>query len=379
MPGLLPNVDPDGLLEYSVVYTDRALNHMSTKFVGVMQDIISTLKQIYRAEAVAIVPGSGTFGMEAVARQFAGNEKVLVVRNGFFSYRWSQIFEVGQFGANAGVVVHKAQPVGEGAQAPWAPADIEQVAHSIRTEKPKVVFAPHCETASGILLTDDYIRGLAQAAQEVGALLVLDCIASGAMWVDMQDLGVDVLISAPQKGWSSTPCCALVMLSARARAAIETTQSSSYSCDLKKWLQIAEGYEKGQHAYYATLPTDGLLRLQQTMLEMHGLGFEYLRTQQIALGHEVRALLQSRGLPSVAAAGFESPGVVVSYTTDPDIQNAKKWLGVGIQAASGVPLMCDEGPEFRSFRLGLFGIEKWQNVDRTVASLRQGLDQLGLR
>ncbi|THJ31750.1 alanine--glyoxylate aminotransferase family protein [Lampropedia aestuarii] len=379
MPGLLPNVDPDGLLEYSVVYTDRALNHMSTKFVGVMQDIIRTLKQVYRAEAVAIVPGSGTFGMEAVARQFAGNEKVLVVRNGFFSYRWSQIFEVGQFGANAGVVVHKAQPVGEGAQAPWAPADRELVAHSIRTEKPKVVFAPHCETASGILLTDDYIRGLAQAAHEVGALLVLDCIASGAMWVDMQELGVDVLISAPQKGWSSTPCCALVMLSARARAAIETTQSSSYACDLKKWLHIAEGYEKGQHAYYATLPTDGLLRLQQTMLEMHSLGFEYLRTQQIALGREVRALLQSRGFPSVAAAGFESPGVVVSYTTDPDIQNAKKWLGVGIQAASGVPLMCDEGADFRSFRLGLFGIEKWQNVDRTVDSLRQGLDQLGLR
>lgn len=379
MPGLLPNVDPDGLLEYSVVYTDRALNHMSTKFVGVMQDIIRTLKQVYRAEAVAVVPGSGTFGMEAVARQFAGNEKVLVVRNGFFSYRWSQIFEVGQFGANAGVVVHKAQPVGEGAQAPWAPADMAQVAQSIRTEQPKVVFAPHCETASGILLTDDYIRGLAKAAHEVGALLVLDCIASGAMWVDMQDLGVDVLISAPQKGWSSTPCCALVMLSARARAAIETTQSSSYACDLKKWLQIAEGYEKGQHAYYATLPTDGLLRLQQTMQEMHGLGFDYLRTQQIALGREVRALLQSRGLPSVAAAGFESPGVVVSYTTDPDMQNAKKWLGVGIQAASGVPLMCDEGPDFRSFRLGLFGIEKWQNVDRTVASLRQGLDQLGLR
>lgn len=379
MPGLLPNVDPDGLLEYSVVYTDRALNHMSTKFVGVMQDIIRTLKQVYRAEAVAVVPGSGTFGMEAVARQFAGNEKVLVVRNGFFSYRWSQIFEVGQFGANAGVVVHKAQPVGEGAQAPWAPADMAQVAQSIRTEQPKVVFAPHCETASGILLTDDYIRGLAKAAHEVGALLVLDCIASGAMWVDMQDLGVDVLISAPQKGWSSTPCCALVMLSARARAAIETTQSSSYACDLKKWLQIAEGYEKGQHAYYATLPTDGLLRLQQTMQEMHTLGFDYLRTQQIALGREVRALLQSRGLPSVAAAGFESPGVVVSYTTDPDMQNAKKWLGVGIQAASGVPLMCDEGPDFRSFRLGLFGIEKWQNVDRTVASLRQGLDQLGLR
>lgn len=379
MPGLLPHVDPDGLLEYSVVYTDRALNHMSAKFVGVMQDVIRTLKQVYRAEAVAIVPGSGTFGMEAVARQFAHNEKVLVVRNGFFSFRWSQIFEVGQFGANGGVVVHKAQPVGEGAQAPWAPASAEQVAQSIRTEKPKVVFAPHCETASGILLTDDYIRQVASAAHEVGALFVLDCIASGAMWVDMQDLGVDVLISAPQKGWSSTPCCALVMLSARARAAIEMTQSSSYACDLKKWLGIAEGYEKGQHAYYATMPTDGLLRLRETMLEMHQLGFDYLRKQQIELGRQVRALLQSRGLPSVAAAGFESPGVVVSYTTDPDIQSAKKWIGVGIQAASGVPLMCDEGPDFRSFRLGLFGIEKWQNVDRTVDALRQGLDQLGLR
>ncbi|THT99889.1 alanine--glyoxylate aminotransferase family protein [Lampropedia puyangensis] len=378
MPALLPNVDPDGLLEYSVVYTDRALNHMSARFVGVMQDIIRTLKKVYQAQAVAIVPGSGTFGMEAVARQFAHNEKVLIVRNGFFSFRWSQIFEVGQFGMHGGAVVHKAVQVGAGAQAPWAPASAEAVAQSIRDQKPKVVFAPHCETASGILLSDDYIRTIAQAAHDVGALMVLDCIASGTMWVDMQALGVDVLISAPQKGWSSTPCAALVMLSARAREAIETTQSSSYACDLKKWLQIAEGYEKGQHAYYATMPTDSLLRLRDTMVEMQAIGFDVLRERQMELGTKVRALLQSRGMPSVAAAGFESPGVVVSYTTDPEIQSAKKFLSVGIQAASGVPLMCDEGPDFRSFRLGLFGIDKWKNVDRTVLHLQQALDRLGV-
>ena len=378
MPGLLPEIDPDGLLEFSVVYTDRALNHMSQRFVGVMQDILGTLKDVYAAEAAVLVPGSGTFGMEAVARQFANGEKVLIVRNGWFSYRWTQIFEAGGFGLGGGAVVCKARKRGEGAQDPWAPCAAEVVAEAILQEKPKVVFAPHVETASGILLPDDYLRTIADAAHAVGALFVLDCVASGAMWVDMRQTGVDVLISAPQKGWSSSPCCAMVMLSARAREAIEHTQSSSFACDLKKWLQIAEGYEKGQHAYHATLPTDALVRLRDAMHETRDQGFEAMKQAQIALGAKVRALLESRGFPSVAAPGFEAPGVVVSYTTDPGIQSGRKFLEVGLQTASGVPLQCDEGPEFKTFRIGLFGLEKWHHVDRTVDHLSAALDALGI-
>ncbi|WP_312300556.1 aminotransferase class V-fold PLP-dependent enzyme [Diaphorobacter nitroreducens] len=374
MPGLLPDVDPDGLLEFSVVYTDRALNHMSRRFVGVMQDILATLKEVYRAHTAVLVPGSGTFGMEAVARQFANREKVLIVRNGWFSYRWSQIFDAG--GLGGGAVVCQARRQGDGPQAPWAPCPASEVAAAIRAERPKVVFAPHVETASGILLPDDYLRTVSDAAHEVGALFVLDCVASGAMWVDMEKTGVDVLISAPQKGWSGSPCCAMVMLSARAREAIEQTQSSSFSCDLKKWMQIAEGYEKGQHAYHTTMPTDALVRLRDVMLETRDYGFAKVRDEQIALGAKVRALLQARGFPSVAAAGYEAPGVVVSYTTDPSIQSGKKFAEAGLQTASGVPLQCGEGADFQTFRLGLFGLEKWHNVDRTVGHLAAALDQV---
>jgi alanine-glyoxylate transaminase / serine-glyoxylate transaminase / serine-pyruvate transaminase len=374
MPGLLPNVDPEGLLEFSVVYTDRALNHMSKRFAGVMQDILGTLKSVYNAQTAVIVPGSGTFGMEAVARQFANREKVLIIRNGFFSYRWTQIFDMGGF-ASASVVC-QARQQGAGATAPWAPCPAEEVAAAIRAEKPKVVFAPHVETASGIILTDDYLRAVSAAAREVGALFVLDCIASGAMWVDMQAVGVDILISAPQKGWSSSPCCAMVMLGERARAAIDATQSTSFAADLKKWMQIAEGYEKGQHAYHATMPTDALVRLRDVMLETRAYGFEKVRAEQIELGAKVRALLESRGLPSVAAEGWKAPGVVVSYTSDPDIQSGKKFLAAGVQAASGVPLQCGEGADFRTFRIGLFGLEKWRNVDRSVGHLAAALDQV---
>ncbi len=377
MPGLLPDIDPDGLLEFSVVYTDRALNHMSQRFAGVMKDILSTLKDVYHAHTAVLVPGSGTFGMEAVARQFANKEKVLIVRNGWFSYRWSQIFDAG--GLGGGAVVCKARRQGEGEQAPWAPCPASEVAQAIRAEKPKVVFAPHVETASGILLPDDYLRTVADAAHAVGALFVLDCVASGAMWVDMQATGVDVLISAPQKGWSGSPCCAMVMLSERARIAIEDTQSSSFSCDLKKWMQIAEGYEKGAHAYHTTMPTDALVRLRDVMLETCEYGFEKVRQEQMALGGKVRALLESRGFPSVAADGFKAPGVVVSFTTDPGIQSGKKFVEVGLQAASGVPLQCDEGPDFKTFRLGLFGLEKWHNVDRTVGQLAAALDAIAAK
>ena len=376
MPGLLPDIDPDGLLEFSVVYTDRALNHMSQRFAGVMKDILATLKEVYHAHTAVLVPGSGTFGMEAVARQFANKEKVLIVRNGWFSYRWSQIFDAG--GLGGGAVVCKARRQGEGPQAAWAPCPADEVAAAIRSEKPKVVFAPHVETASGIILPDDYLRTIAEAAHEVGALFVLDCVASGAMWVDMQATGVDVLISAPQKGWSGSPCCAMVMLSERAREAIEGTQSSSFSCDLKKWMQIAEGYEKGAHAYHTTLPTDALVRLRDVMLETREYGFAKVKSEQVELGNKVRALLEARGFPSVAANGFKAPGVVVSFTTDPDIQSGKKFMEVGLQTAAGVPLQCDEGPDFKSFRIGLFGLEKWHNVDRTVGQLATALDAMGV-
>ncbi|MEG0936867.1 MAG: aminotransferase class V-fold PLP-dependent enzyme [Comamonas sp.] len=377
MPGLLTDVDPDGLLEFSVVYTDRALNHMSKKFVGVMRDVLATLKEVYHANTAVLIPGSGTFGMEAVARQFANREKVLIVRNGWFSYRWTQIFDA-DAGLGGGSVVCKARKQGEGSQDPWAPCPAADVAETIRVERPKVVFAPHVETASGIMLPDDYLRTVADAAHEVGALFVLDCVASGAMWVDMEKTGVDVLISAPQKGWSSSPCCAMVMLSARAREAIEHTQSSSFSCDLKKWMLIAEGYEKGQHAYHTTMPTDALLRLRDVMLETREYGFAKVREEQIELGRKVRALLESRGFPSVAMDGYKAPGVVVSYTTDPEIQSSRAFLTVGLQTASGVPLQCDEGPDFKSFRIGLFGLEKWHDPDRTVGHLSKALDDIGI-
>jgi alanine-glyoxylate transaminase/serine-glyoxylate transaminase/serine-pyruvate transaminase len=380
MPALLPDVDPDGLLEFSVVYTDRALNHMSQRFVGVAQDIQRTLREVYGAQTAVLVPGSGTFGMEAVARQFAGRDtKTLIIRNGWFSYRWTQIFDADN-GLGSGSIVCKARQTGKddakGAQAPWEPMPATEVAATIRAERPQLVFAPHVETAAGILLPDDYLRTVAEAAHEVGALFVLDCVASGAMWVDMRATGVDVLISAPQKGWSSSPCCAMVMLGERARAAIDATQSSSFSCDLKKWMQIAEGYDQGKFGYHTTLPTDALVKLRDTMLETKELGFERMREGQIALGTQVRALLASRGFPSVAAKGFEAPGVVVSYTTDPGIQDSSKFRTAGLQTAAGVPLMCDEGKDFKTFRLGLFGLDKWQNVERTVGQLAEGLDKV---
>jgi aspartate aminotransferase-like enzyme len=374
MSGLLSQVDPNGLLEFSVVYTDRSLNHMSRSFQGVMKDISGILKQVYHAKSVVLVPGSGTFGMEAVARQFAGDKKVLIIRNGWFSYRWTQIFDMGRIAAEATVL--KARRVGDGPQAPWVPAPIAEVVAAILEKKPDVVFAPHVETSCGLMLPDDYIRAVADAVHEVGGLFVLDCIASGAMWVNMEQTGVDVLISAPQKGWSSSPCCAMVMLNERARAAIDATTSSSFACDLKKWLQIMETYENGAHAYHATLPTDALTRLREVMLETQAYGFEKVRQEQIELGAKVRALFESRGIPSVAAEGYKSPGVVVSYTSDPEIQSSRKFLAEGLQTAAGVPLMCDEPADFMSFRVGLFGLEKWHNVDRTVGHLAAALDRM---
>ena len=376
MPGLLPDVDPDGLLEFSVVYTDRALNHMSARFRGVMTDISAILKEVYHAKAAVLVPGSGTFGMESVARQFAHGKKVLVIRNGWFSYRWTQIFDMGAIPSES--IVLKARRTGDSAQAPWEPCPVEEVVATIRAEKPAVVFAPHVETAAGMILPDDYIRAVTDAVHEVGGLFVLDCIASGAMWVNMEATGVDLLISAPQKGWSGSPACAMVMLSERARAAIDGTTSSSFACDLKKWLQIMESYENGSHSYHTTMPTDALARLRDVMQETRAYGFEKVRQEQIALGDRVRALFESRGIRSVAADGFKAPGVVVSYTADPEMQNSKKFLALGLQTAAGVPLQCDEPAGFSTFRVGLFGLEKLHNVERSVNQLATALDQMGV-
>jgi aspartate aminotransferase-like enzyme len=374
MPGLLPNVDPNGLLEFSVVYTDRALNHMSQSFQGVMKDISSILKEVYQAKSSVLVPGSGTFGMESVARQFANDKKVLIIRNGWFSYRWTQILDMGKIASEA--IVMKARRVSTAKQAAWVPAPINEVVATILEQKPAVVFAPHVETSAGMLLPDDYLRAMADAVHSVGGLLVLDCIASGALWVNMKTTGVDVLISAPQKGWSSSPCCAMVMLSERARTAIDATTSTSFACDLKKWLQIMEAYEGGGHAYHATMPTDALTRLCAVMKETQAYGFEKVRAEQIDLGTKVRALFESRGIASVAAEGFKAPCVVVSYTEDAEIQSSKKFLGQGLQTAAGVPLQCDEPADFMTFRIGLFGLEKWHHVDRTVGHLKAALDTL---
>jgi len=374
MPGLRPDVDPDGLLEYSVVFTDRSLNHMSQRFQRVMCDISGILKHVYNAHSAIVVPGGGTFGMEAVARQFATGKRCLVIRNGWFSYRWSQIFDAGKIPAEATVL--KARRIGDEKHAPFAPAPLEEVVDSIRTDRPDAVFAPHVETASGILLPDSYLRAVGDAIHAVGGLFILDCVASGALWVDMEACGVDVLITAPQKGWSSTPGFALVMLSQRARTAIETTTSTSFACDLRKWLAIMEAYEKGGHAYHATLGTDSLARLRDTMRETEQAGFENMRAAQRELGAKVRALLARHGFASVAAEGFQSPSVVVSYTDDKDMQSARKFLDQGLQAAAGVPLQCDEPADFQSFRIGLFGLDKLGNVNRSVSNLEHVLAKI---
>jgi len=374
LPGLLPDVDPNGLLEYSVVYTDRATNHMSGKFQTVMTEISATLKNVYNADAMAVVPGSGTFGMEAVARQFATGKNCLVIRNGWFSYRWTQIFEMGNMPAECSVL--KARMIAAGPQRPFAPAPIEDVVAAIEAKKPHVVFAPHVETSSGILLPDDYLRQVATTVHANGGLFVLDCIASGAIWVDMKAIGVDVLISAPQKGWSGSPCCALVMLSNAALDTLETTTSTSFACDLKKWLEIMRAYETGGHAYHATMPTDSLCDFHAVMKEAESYGFEKVRAEQQELGDRVRTMLADRGLQSVAAPGFEAPGVVVCYTDDADVSTGSKFAKQGLQIAAGVPLQCDEPDDFRTFRLGLFGLDKLHNVDRSVASIDNALSNI---
>ncbi len=365
------HVDPDGLQEFSVVFTDRSLNHMSARFQGVMRDVSALLCEVYNGSAVALVPGGGTYAMEAVARAF-GRGQVLILRNGWFSYRWTQIFEAGGFATGTEVVM--ARQTGNGARAPYAPPPIDDVTARIREVRPEAVFAPHVETSSGIILPDDYVAQMAAAAHEVGALMVLDCIASGCIWVDMAALGVDVLISAPQKGWSAAPAVGLVVMSPLAAARLAEVTPNSFALDLKRWRAIMEAYEKGGHAYHATMPTDAILVLRDAMLETRAMDFAAAKAAQWALGRAVRALLEARGVMSVAAPGFQAPGVVVSYTDDPQVQNGASFRAEGLQIAAGVPLQVGEGAEFRTFRLGLFGLDKLADVPATVARLEKAID-----
>ena len=374
MPGLLPDIDPDGLLEYSVVFSDRSLNHMSSRFRRVMTYLSASLERTYAADAVAVVPGGGTYAMEAVARQFGTGRHCLVIRNGWFSYRWTQIFDAGSIPARSTVL--KARPAHPRPTAPFAPPPIEEVTAAIREQRPDVVCAPHVETASGILLPDDYLRSVAAAVRAADALFVLDCVASGAIWVDMRKAGVDVLISAPQKGWSGSPCAGLVMLGPRALDRMDPDANTSFSCDLLRWRQVMDSYEGGGHTYHTTMPTDALRVSAGAMAETEAFGLVKARERQLELGSRVRALLAGRGFPSVAAPGFEAPGVVVSHTGDPAIQNGGRFAAAGLRIAAGVPLRCGEPAGFRTFRLGLFGLDKLADIDRTVDNLAGAVDRV---
>lgn len=368
------DIDPGGLLEYSVVFSDRSLNHMSQSFQEVMRDISATLKKVYKSQSVVLVPGGGTYGMEAVARQFATDKNCLVIRNGWFSYRWTQIFEMGSIPSDSTVL--RASRVSEAKHAPFSPPPIDKVVESIKRNRPEVVFAPHVETSAGIILPDDYLRAVGDAVHDVSGIFVLDCVASGALWVDMESTGVDVLISAPQKGWSGSPCSGLIMLSPLAVEKLSSTKSTSFATDLRKWKEIMEAYEEGGHAYHATMPTDSLRQFHRVMNETERFGFNKAQNKQEELGRGVRDLLRKAGVHSVAERGFEAPSVVVSYTDDSQVQNGAKFSNLGVQVAAGVPLMCDEPKDFQTFRLGLFGLDKLANVDRTLERLESVLVQI---
>jgi len=374
MAALRPDVDPDGLLEYSVVYTDRALNHMSKAFQSVMNDISTTLKSAYNAEATAVIPGGGTYAMEAVARQFARGQRCQVLRNGWFSYRWTQILETANLPADTDVI--KAARTGDDENSPFAPMPIDALCNAIRQYKPDVFFAPHVETSAGGILPDDYIRQISAAVSEVDGLFVLDCIASGAVWVDMKALGVDVLISAPQKGWSGPSCAGFVAFGERGLERLLETRSDSYACDLRKWHEIMTAFENGGHAYHATMPTDALRAVAAQMKETEQLGLNKARQSQEELGAKVRSMLAQHGFVSVAAGGYEAPGVVVVYTKHASVQNGSGFAQHGLQVAAGVPLMVDEGPGFSTVRMGLFGLDKLTDIDGTVSRLEAAVEKV---
>jgi len=374
MAGLLDSVDPDGLLEYSVVYTDRSVNHMSAQFQQTMRDIHTTLTDVYQAHRAVIVPGSGSFGMEAVARQFCRDQNCLVIRNGWFSFRWSQIFDAANLPAAHQVLCARAE--NNGSQAAYVPVPIEEAVATITKEQPQVVCAPHVETSMGMMLPDDYLKALADAVHSYGGLLILDCVASGTEWVDMKSTGVDVLITAPQKGWSGTPCAGIVMLSEHAHQKMQSTQSDSFAIDLKKWSQIMEAYLDGKHAYHATMPTDGLIAFRDVMNEIADFGFDNAKRKQAELGLRIRSLMSDAGFVSAAAAGFQAPGVAVFYTDNDELHSGRAFAAAGVQIAAGVPLEIGEPDDFKTFRLGLFGLDKLKDVDAAVDRFSRALAEV---
>jgi alanine-glyoxylate transaminase/serine-glyoxylate transaminase/serine-pyruvate transaminase len=395
---VIPKSDFGAFKEYSVIHTDRSLNLMSDPFQRVMRDLNELLKVTYNADKVVILPGSGTFGMEAVARQFAQNEHVMVIRNGWFSYRWTEIFEMGSSepgveagGVGAGIptshTVLKAQPVpvpgndtgsNNTKTTHFAPHPIQDVVSRIHQERPAVLFAPHVETSTGMMLPDEYIQKAAQAMHDIGGLFVLDCIASGTVWVDMKALGVDVLISAPQKGWTGPPCAALVMMSDRAVARMSQTSETSFSMSLKRWAALMDTYEKGGFAYHTTMPTDALRDFHEISVETLRFGLPELKTAQLNLGWWARGTLDRKGLVSVAAPGFQAPGVLVYYspsqTDNPVMMSSFK--AQGLQIAMGVPWKIDEPEGLKTFRIGLFGLDKLGKPDETIRVMEEALDQV---
>lgn len=371
--------------EYSVIFTNRSLNLMSDPFQKVMRDLNTLLKETYNARKVAIIPGSGTYGMEAVARQFATDKHVMVIRNGWFSFRWTEIFDLG--GPDHTIpkshTVLKAQPVNEPSDnkdghVQFAPYPIDDVVAKIREERPDVFFAPHVETSTGMILPDDYIRTITETMREHGGLFVLDCIASGTVWVDMKDLGVDVVISAPQKGWTGPACAALVMMSERARDVMNESTETSFSISLKRWSAIMDTYEKGGFGYHTTMPTDALRDFHQISVETMKFGIPELKAAQNKLGKDARNVLNSKGLTSVAAEGFQAPGVLVYYSPN-EVENPAmmaKFKSQGLQIAMGVPWRIDEPEGLKTFRIGLFGLDKMGNIPDTLKTMEDALDNV---
>ncbi|MDO5726803.1 MAG: aminotransferase class V-fold PLP-dependent enzyme [Bowdeniella nasicola] len=366
------DVDAGGLLEYSVVFTDRAVNHMSQRFCHGMQRLLDILRTTYAADTAVVIPGGGTYAMEAVARHFFTDKRTLIVRNGFFSYRWSQINAAARL-TDTEAVICARQEVNE-ATAAFTPPSIEEVTAAIRANRSEVVCAAHVETAAGMLLSDDYLREVAAATHEVGGIFILDCIASGPLWVDMEDIGVDVLISAPQKGWSGSPTAGYVMLNARARRAVADSTGSSFALDLRTWMDIADAYVGGSHAYHATMPTDTLLANVRAMEETLNLGLDQARERQWELGNGIRQVCEQAGFTSVAAPPWQAPTVAVMYCPDPTIVAA--YADVGVQVAAGVPLKVGEREDYSAFRLGLFGLDKLTDVPAAIARLRRATAQL---
>ena len=328
-----------------------------------------------------LIPRSGTFGMEAAARSFATDKHVMVLRNGWFSFRWTEIFDhAGPNSIPKSHTVLKAQPQPNNGIGPvqYAPYPIEEVVAKIYEEKPAAFFAPHVETSTGMILPDEYMKKISDAVHDVGGVFVLDCIASGTVWVDMKELGVDVIISAPQKGWTGPACCAMVMMSDLAAKKMAEAKESSFSLSLKKWTTLMESYENGGWAYHTTMPTDGIRDFHEVTVETMKFGIGNLKNSQLALGKSAHAMLESKGLVSVAAPGFQAPGVLVYHSPcaseNPIMLN--KFKEYGLQIAMGVPWRIDEPEVMKTFRVGLFGLDKMGDIEGTVSTLENAVDKV---